>query len=136
MGRLKRRARQLSRRPARPARPSSFRYGRFVASRARFDGPSYQARLDALTREGKHLHGEADLVCSFSPRSVLDAGCGTGRVAIELARRGIEVVGVDREPTMLEEARKIAPELRFFEADLCDLAFDELFDIVVLVIRR
>ena len=29
---------------------------------------------------------------SYGPRTVLDAGCGTGRVAIELARRGLEVV--------------------------------------------
>ena len=31
-------------------------------------------------------------------RRVLDAGCGTGRVAIELARRGFDVVGVDLDP--------------------------------------
>ena len=44
-------------------------------------------------------------------RRVLDAGCGTGRVAIELARRGIEVVGVDADPDMLERARRRAPQL-------------------------
>ena len=40
-------------------------------------------------------------------RLVLDAGCGTGRVAIELGRQGIEVVGVEADPSMLapHEAR-------------------------------
>ena len=42
-------------------------------------------------------------------RTVLDAGCGTGRVAIELARRGLDVVGLDADPGMLSSARAKAP---------------------------
>ncbi len=41
---------------------------------------------------------------------VLDAGCGTGRVAIELARRGYETVGVDVDPDLLARARDKAPD--------------------------
>ncbi len=41
----------------------------------------------------------------LSPRTALDAGCGTGRVAIELARRGVRVVGVDLDRSMLSLAR-------------------------------
>ena len=37
---------------------------------------------------------------------VLELGCGTGRVAIALARAGIDVVGVDFSPRMLEAARR------------------------------
>jgi len=37
---------------------------------------------------------------------LLDAGCGTGLLSIELARYGYFVVGVDRSPEMLERARK------------------------------
>ena len=50
--------------------------------------------------------------------SVLDAGCGTGRVAIELARHGVDVVGVDVDASMIGEARRRAPELEWVEADL------------------
>ncbi|HEX8752086.1 MAG TPA: class I SAM-dependent methyltransferase [Solirubrobacterales bacterium] len=39
---------------------------------------------------------------------VLDLGCGTGRVALHLARRGHEVVGVDREPALVEELNRRA----------------------------
>jgi GNAT superfamily N-acetyltransferase/SAM-dependent methyltransferase len=35
---------------------------------------------------------------------LLDAGCGTGRYAVELARRGFVVTGADRSPALLEEA--------------------------------
>jgi SAM-dependent methyltransferase len=63
---------------------------------------------------------------------VLDAGCGTGRVAIELARHGIEVVGVDLDASMIAEARRLAPELEFLERDLAELDLAQSFDVVVL----
>jgi len=53
-------------------------------------------------------------------RSVLDAGCGTGRVAIELARRGVHVVGLDADPGMLAAARAKAPGLEWVLADLSE----------------
>jgi SAM-dependent methyltransferase len=62
---------------------------------------------------------------------VLDAGCGTGRVARELARRGCEVVGVDNDRSMLEVAREQAPKLRWLEADLAVLDLPDRFDVVV-----
>jgi SAM-dependent methyltransferase len=66
------------------------------------------------------------------PATVLDAGCGTGRVAIELARRGVEVVGVDRDAEMLATARRQAPDLEWHEADLAGLDLGRTFDVVVL----
>ncbi len=77
-------------------------------------------------------------MAGLRPATVLDAGCGTGRVGIELARRGIEVVGVDIDPEMLGTARRKAPGLTWVEADLARVALDgppgELrrFDVVVL----
>jgi SAM-dependent methyltransferase len=97
-----------------------------------FDGREYQARFDALAAQGVDIHGEATLICSFEPRTVLDAGCGTGRVAIELARHGIEVVGVDVDPSMIAEARRRAPGLEFLEADLASLDLARSFDLVIL----
>ena len=52
------------------------------------DGPrgdTYDRRFDALASSGHDVHGEAGFVASLGVGSVLDAGCGTGRVAIELA---------------------------------------------------
>ena len=97
-----------------------------------FDGAEYQARFDELARRGMDVHGEATLVRSFEPRSVLDAGCGTGRVAIELSRHGVEVVGVDVDCSMIDEARRRAPELDWAEADLAHLSLRRTFDLVVL----
>ena len=66
------------------------------------------------------MHGEATFVESLGVHSVLDAGCGTGRVAIELARRGLEVVGLDADPGMLSAARDKAPDLQWVQGDLSD----------------
>jgi len=61
-------------------------------------GADYDRRFEELAAQGHDMHGEAALVDAFGPGSVLDAGCGTGRVAIELHRRGHPVVGVDSDP--------------------------------------
>jgi SAM-dependent methyltransferase len=42
---------------------------------------------------------------------VLELGCGTGRVALHLARRGHEVVGLDNEPELLESLRERGRQL-------------------------
>ncbi len=89
-------------------------------------------------RAGLDVHGEADFVAALGPSSVLDAGCGTGRVAVELDRRGIDVVGVDLDPTMLAGARAKAPRLTWVLGDLAEVEVTDgagrlrPFDVVVL----
>ena len=97
-----------------------------------WDGERYQRRFDELAASGSDVHGEADLVTAFGPASVLDAGCGTGRVGIELARRGIEVVGADIDASMLATARRRAPEIRWIDADLAALDLGCTFDVVLM----
>ena len=101
-------------------------------------GDRYQARLEAAAATGQQMHGEADLIASLAPppARVLDAGCGTGRVAVELTRRGYDVVGVDCDVSMLGTARRLAPDGDWLERDLAALAPDdpelgEPFDIVL-----
>lgn len=94
------------------------------------DGRNYDAQIAARIGAG-NPHGEADLVASFGGRSVLDAGCGTGRVGIELARRGFEVVGIDLDPGMLEAARAKAPDLDWRLDDLTTVDLGHAFDRIV-----
>ena len=100
--------------------------------RASIDLDAYDARWQRLAAAGANPHGEADLVAALDPRTVLDAGCGTGRVAIELAVRGIEVLGIDADPDMIAAARRKAPELPWLVADLATLDVPGRFDVVVL----
>jgi SAM-dependent methyltransferase len=101
-------------------------------------GDEYDARWTALAAQGRNVHGEVDLVewltAESGGRRILDAGCGTGRVAIELSRRGFSVTGVDADAAMLDKAQSKAPELRWLEADLAQLpdGMDAEYDVVVL----
>lgn len=104
----------------------------WLAYRARVDFDEYATRWDRLAAEGHDVHGEADLVMRFGPDRVLDAGCGAGRVAIELARRGVAVVGVDLDPDLLDRARRRAPDLAWVRADLAELDLEQTFDVVVM----
>lgn len=63
---------------------------------------------------------------------MLDAGCGTGRIAVRLAELGYAVVGVDVDLEMLAVARADAPGLDWREADLATLDLGERFDLVLL----
>ncbi|MGB6162926.1 MAG: methyltransferase domain-containing protein [Pseudonocardiaceae bacterium] len=92
----------------------------------------YDERWRQMAAAGANPHGEADFVFSYGPRSVLDGGCGTGRVAIELARRGLDVLGTDLDPDMIGLARAKAPELAWVKADLSMLDLPARFDAVVL----
>ena len=72
-------------------------------------GDAYDATYQRRAAAGENVHGEADLIESLGPTSVLDAGCGTGRVGRELARRGLDVVGVDIDSQMMATAMREAP---------------------------
>jgi SAM-dependent methyltransferase len=93
-------------------------------------GAVYDAQWERLAAAGESIHGEADLIDALlqehGGQRVLDAGCGTGRVAIELAVRGYEVVGVDVDDSMLDAARAKAPELTWVRADLSAVEVTDL----------
>jgi len=58
------------------------------------------------------LEGDVDFYLALAKeavaagRQVLELACGTGRVAIQLARAGVRVTGLDRSPAMLAVARR------------------------------
>ncbi len=70
---------------------------------------------------------------------ILDAGCGTGALAVEAARRGADVVAIDLSPTLVNLARERMPEdlahphmgrIDFRSGDMLDAALGR-FDHVV-----
>ncbi|HEV2887935.1 MAG TPA: class I SAM-dependent methyltransferase [Jatrophihabitans sp.] len=102
---------------------------RWAELAGRASGAEYAARFTRLAATGKDVHGEADFCAGLlpapasqtAPAKVLDAGCGTGRVAIRLADLGYRVVGVDVDSSMLAEARRARPDLPWLTADLAAL---------------
>ncbi|MBB4931657.1 SAM-dependent methyltransferase [Lipingzhangella halophila] len=100
-------------------------------------GQRYAERFAELARTGVDVHGEARFCGALlDPGSrVLDAGCGTGRVAVWLADNGHRCVGVDSDASMLAEARRSPADVSWIQADLCDVAtlgLEPDFDMVVV----
>ncbi len=64
--------------------------------------------------------------------TMLDLGCGTGAHAIELARRGYEVVGFDLSLSMLaraaDDAQASEQKLNFVQGDMREMTFEDAFD--------
>jgi 2-polyprenyl-3-methyl-5-hydroxy-6-metoxy-1,4-benzoquinol methylase len=105
---------------------------RWSQFRAETDLEEYHARWRRLEATGVSPHGEADFIDSLQPRSVLDAGCGMGRVAIELAKRGVDVVGVDLDDDLLEFARRSQPSIHWVLGDLATMQLGRLFHVVAM----
>lgn len=94
----------------------------------------YVDRFRTMAAEGADLEGEARMIDAMVPRGarVLDAGCGPGRLAGALARRGHEVWGVDVDPVLVEAAEADHPGPTYRVADLSTLDLGtEPFDLVV-----
>jgi SAM-dependent methyltransferase len=99
-----------------------------------------RATIDVFERAfyaGEEAAEEVEAVLAWRPlpRRVLDVGCNAGLHALEWARRGAEVVGVDSAPVAIELARERArgwPGVRFEVADLLDGRLDRWgrFDLV------
>ncbi|CAN5443828.1 class I SAM-dependent methyltransferase [soil metagenome] len=117
------------------AEPPSTRWEQLTGGTS---GADYAARFAKLAASGADMHGEASFCAALlsAGARVLDAGCGTGRVAIRLAELGFEVVGVDVDDSMLAVAREQAPDATWLRGDLADLPDALLaglaFDLVVL----
>ena len=95
----------------------------------------YQRRFDDLAASGMDIHGEAAFVASLvaPPARVLDAGCGTGRVAIQLTALGYHCMGVDADPAMIEVAEHRDPSTTWVRQDLSRLQLrSQAFELAVL----
>jgi demethylmenaquinone methyltransferase / 2-methoxy-6-polyprenyl-1,4-benzoquinol methylase len=93
-------------------------------------------RMNSLMTAGMHHRWRAravDLARVGDGSRALDVATGTGDLAIELARRGARVTGIDFAPRMLEVARRKAPGIELEQGDALDLRFDDgVFDAVTV----
>jgi SAM-dependent methyltransferase len=97
-------------------------------------GDAYAARFAALAATGADVHGEATLCATLAAAGarILDAGCGTGRVAIRLAELGYSCVGVDSDASMLATARAASADVTWLLVDLVDVgSLNSSFDLIV-----
>lgn len=98
-------------------------------------------RIRATVRAGRNEMRETLLgwlPVNLSGRTLLDAGCGTGALAVEAARKGAHVLAVDLSPTLVELARERSEQkigqgsVRFLAGDMLDPALGEFDHIVAM----
>ena len=74
--------------------------------------------------------GAIELLAPKPGERILDLGCGTGHLTAKIAEAGAHVIGVDRSPEMIAQAREKYPALRFEVMDARNLALDGFLDAV------
>jgi trans-aconitate methyltransferase len=98
-----------------------------VADRAKWDAGLYD---DKHSFVWKLAAGVLELLDTKPGERILDLGCGTGHLTAQIAEAGAHVVGVDRSPEMIRQAKERYPSLRFEVMDAREIALNENFDAV------
>ena len=106
---------------------------KFATERAReFYAQTYDASVPDWPGE---IDFYREMVAKPEGGAVLEIACGTGRVAIRLAQDGVEVVGLDLSPAMLEVAREKSAgmsNMRWVQGDMRSFELGEAFDLVII----
>lgn len=87
----------------------------------------YDNKHDFVAEYGKGL---LEFVPKNADQAILDLGCGTGTLTVQLMKPGNKVVGVDSSQNMIEKAQKQFDTIDFRVCDALALPFEKEFDVV------
>lgn len=87
----------------------------------------YDNKHDFVAEYGKEL---LEFVPKNKNQSILDLGCGTGTLTLQLANFADTVIGVDSSANMIEKAQKQYADIKFMVCDALSLPFEKQFDVV------
>lgn len=98
----------------------------------RAQSSEYPAALYAEVHNGQAKDVEFYRRVCEDAKTVLELGCGWGRVAIPIARDGRDVTGLDLSAELLERGRARAPEVTWVDADMRDFELGSRFERVLI----
>ena len=97
-----------------------------------FHGDKWVA--DYMNEERRRFLTEVAVCCaSFEPASVIDVGCGSGHLLVEISRLSpsARLTGVDQARSALARGKSLLPSARWIRADIYNLEVGARFDLVV-----
>lgn len=108
---------------------------RWFSERSERQRREYAQRFVRIAADGADIDGEARLLDAMATpgSTILDAGCGAGRITHALSVRGHRVIGVDADPLLVEAGREQHPDADLRVLDLVELTPDVggPFDLIV-----
>lgn len=87
----------------------------------------YDNKHDFVAEYGKGL---LEYIPQNEKQSILDLGCGTGTLTVQLNNLAKMVIGVDQSETMIKKAQEQYPNINFLICDALSLPFESQFDVV------
>ena len=92
-----------------------------------WDSGLYDQKHAFVAEYGKEL---LSYVPDNLEQAILDVGCGSGTLTVQLAKLGARVVGVDSSEEMIARAKNILPEAEFCICDALNMPFTAEFDVI------
>ncbi|KPU45595.1 trans-aconitate 2-methyltransferase [Oxobacter pfennigii] len=93
----------------------------------KWDSALYDDKHDFVSKYGQAL---IDSVNTAKGQVILDLGCGTGKLTVELAKNGAQVIGIDMSEEMIRKAKTNYPYLNFHIEDATELKYENCFDTI------
>lgn len=87
----------------------------------------YDKKHDFVAEYGKKL---LEFVPKNDGQAILDLGCGTGILTVQLANLCNKIVGVDSSQSMIDKAKEQFGNVEFMVSDAIALPFENEFDVV------
>ena len=87
----------------------------------------YDNKHDFVAEYGKGL---LEYIPQNEKQSILDLGCGTGTLTVQLNNLAKTVIGVDQSESMIKKAQEQYPNINFLICDTLSLPFENQFDVI------
>ncbi|MFX1502776.1 MAG: class I SAM-dependent methyltransferase, partial [Promethearchaeota archaeon] len=98
------------------------------------DGRHYDKKMDSRKRQ-EDIPFYLQKAFEYG-EPILELACGTGRVTIPIARKGLSIIGLDLLKSMLKEARHKSKEddleIEWIEADMTDFDLKKKFNLILM----